>query len=786
MRRVLSALTLTPSNSLKVPAARRVGGTRVSLTAQRHSPQVSHLNARSPLSASPLISHSQFSTSAGGVAASSCLTSSPTTSLASSARRSSLSSHPWRPPHGWSSHSSLHSRRYKQRGTPQAERSIALASHTPPIGSSPYSHLYPSSGELSLPPPHSPQLPNTDLFSLSRQGAPLIKTPANIFASPLTPPTSLVKPQCPIYALHSKPTCQKVRGGKARGEQRHRHQSRHPHHPHDPTRTTRSKRPLRPSRTSTSQGGFSAIERESEGPHPSDACGLHRSTPISIRNDTIDNEKETITILVSELSHLCPFISQMVSQFIGDPNQAGLNLDEASAGTGMGVLGHLSDYRSWGDIAPYCPIASKWGVKIIVVNDEMQRSENRGPHLKQLTSLISKYPRSLNSPPSPEPFMQHLRKAVSDVHEEGRYRVFANLTRKCGGFPSAVLNGTVSVTTSEQAVSTHRTSNQDDHQTHSPTKHDHQLHSCLDHSAKTKPQTVQVWCSNDYLGMGQNPVVIEATIKALKEAGCGAGGTRNIAGTNSHHVQLETELAEWHNKQAALLFTSGFVANEASVSTLGRLLPNVVILSDEANHASLIAGIKGACQSGSASKLLWRHNDMTHLEELLKGIEPDRSKLIVFESVYSMDGSVAPIHSICDLAHKYKALTYVDEVHAVGLYGERGGGLCELVDASHRVDVINGTLGKAVGVFGGYVAASALLCDAVRCYAPGFIFTTALPPSVAGGAAASVRYLKTSTQERHALHHNARLLKISLTSRCLPVMVNSTHIVPLLAGDAVK
>jgi 5-aminolevulinate synthase len=327
--------------------------------------------------------------------------------------------------------------------------------------------------------------------------------------------------------------------------------------------------------------------------------------------------------------------------------------------------------------------------------------------------------------------------ALARLRDERRYRVFADLERMAGRFPHAIW--------------------------HSP----------------EGPRQVVIWCSNDYLGMGQHPKVIGAMVETATRLGAGAGGTRNIAGTNHPLVELERELAELHNKDGALVFTSGYISNETGIATIARLMPGCVILSDALNHNSMIEGVR---QSG-AEKRIWRHNDIGHLEELLKATGPGRPKLIVFESLYSMDGDVAPIHRICDLAERYGAMTYADEVHAVGMYGLRGGGITDRDGATERVDVIEGTLAKAFGCLGGYIAGRANLIDAVRSYAPGFIFTTALPPAICAAAIAAIRHLKTSQWERERHQERAGRVKAVLNSARLPVMPSNTHIVPVLVGD---
>jgi 5-aminolevulinate synthase len=328
--------------------------------------------------------------------------------------------------------------------------------------------------------------------------------------------------------------------------------------------------------------------------------------------------------------------------------------------------------------------------------------------------------------------------AIAALKREGRYREFADLRRICGRFPRAT------------------------------------------YFSAEGEREVTVWCSNDYLGMGQHPVVLEAMHEALDTAGSGSGGTRNISGTTRYHVELEAELAGLHGKDAALLFNSGYMANAATLATMARLLPNCIMLSDEMNHASMIEGIRHS----RCDKQVWRHNDLGDLEARLRRIDPARPKIIAFESVYSMDGDIAPIAEICRLARRYNALTYLDEVHAVGMYGAHGGGIAERDGCAEEIDIIEGTLAKAYGVMGGYIAASASLVDAVRSYAPGFIFTTSLAPVLAAGALASVRHLKSSSQERRLQQHHAQLLKDALAARELPVLPSPSHIVPVIVGDA--
>ena len=339
-----------------------------------------------------------------------------------------------------------------------------------------------------------------------------------------------------------------------------------------------------------------------------------------------------------------------------------------------------------------------------------------------------------------EKFRDQFEKAVGNVREEGRYRIFRDIRRKAGAFPQATW------------------------------------------FKENSEQDITVWCSNDYLGMGQNECVVEAVKSAVDAAGTGSGGTRNISGTTRYHVQLESELAALHQKDNALVLTSGYVANEATLGVMSKILPGLIIFSDEMNHASMISGI----QRARCEKQIFKHNDLNDLEEKLKAVSHDAPKLIAFESVYSMDADIAPIEEICDLADKYNALTYIDEVHAVGMYGPTGGGVCEERGLMDRIDIIQGTLAKAYGMVGGYIAADEVIIDAVRSMASGFIFTTSIPPSTAAGALRSIKVLKVTPEKRTQHQERANNLKARLRAGGYDFIDGETHIVPLMVGDPVK
>lgn len=359
--------------------------------------------------------------------------------------------------------------------------------------------------------------------------------------------------------------------------------------------------------------------------------------------------------------------------------------------------------------------------------------------------------------------------SIEKLKKEGRYREFKTMTRKAGQFPVCA-----------QQASTFGASSP---ATDSISQESVDLHSgSPDALSPAERDDVTIWCSNDYLGMGQHPFVLDAVVKAVMESGAGSGGTRNIGGTNKYHTLLEAEIADLHHKEASLVFSNCFSANIALISAVAKLIPNIVFLSDAKNHASLIEGIRGS----GAAKRIFKHNDMADLERLLTEIPEGTPKMIIFESVYSMDGTIAPIETVCDLADKYNAMTFIDEVHAVGLYGKRGGGVCERDGQMHRLDVISGTLGKAFGVFGGYVAASKHIVDCVRSYAPGLIFSTSPPPSVCAGAAASVHYLKAHHELRESHQAKSARLKELLRAEGIPILESPSHIVPVMIGDAVK
>ena len=340
----------------------------------------------------------------------------------------------------------------------------------------------------------------------------------------------------------------------------------------------------------------------------------------------------------------------------------------------------------------------------------------------------------------PMEYSVFFKNRLKELRSEGRYRVFADLKRRAGAFPHA---------------------------------------SFYDHDGGARD--VVVWCSNDYLGMGQNELVRGSMTTAIREAGAGSGGTRNISGTTHYHVLLERELADLHKKEAALLFTSGYISNEATLGTLGAMLPGCVLLSDELNHASMISGVRNS----RSPKIIFKHNDPMDLERHLSKLDPESPKIVAFESVYSMDGDIAPIKELCEVAKRFGAMTYLDEVHAVGMYGPRGGGVAEQEGLMDQLDIIEGTLAKAFGVMGGYIASTADICDIIRSFASGFIFTTSLPPAIVAGALASVSHLKESQIERERHQERARTLKARLREEAIPFLENPSHIIPVMVGDAV-
>jgi 5-aminolevulinate synthase len=365
-------------------------------------------------------------------------------------------------------------------------------------------------------------------------------------------------------------------------------------------------------------------------------------------------------------------------------------------------------------------------------------THNHDEHHHKHRNMVENATKHVSEPKSKTNYNKFFADSLDQLKKEGRYREFKTMSRKCGRFPYA------------------------------------------DHSDLNGEQ-ITVWCSNDYLGMGQNPAVLKAVHHAIDEAGAGSGGTRNISGTNKYHVRLENELSDLHHKEGALLFANCYSANVSTITTLVKLIPGLTIFSDAKNHASLIEGIRNS----KAPKYVFKHNSVEHLEELLKSVDIKTPKLIIFESVYSMDGTIAPIKEVADLADKYNAMTFIDEVHAVGMYGPRGAGVAERDGQMHRMDIISGTLAKAFGVYGGYIAANAMITDAIRSHSSGFIFTSSLPPSVTAGAAASVNYLKTHSAEREAQQANAKRLKVLLKESGIPYIDAPSHIVPVMVGNAV-
>ena len=421
-------------------------------------------------------------------------------------------------------------------------------------------------------------------------------------------------------------------------------------------------------------------------------------------NCACDAMKEPMRLGVSEVKKMCPFFSKAVG-----------SIDQTLAK----------------DLAPHCPVLSHMQRPTMIYNDTRSPAPFNGKE-----SIVV-------NPVKEEDFYEaKFAKKISELHQDGRYRYFANLQRVCGEFPNAYLRS----------------------------------------EGSEDPKKVRIFCSNDYLGMGQHADVLQACHDALDQSGAGAGGTRNISGTTKFHVELEEELADLHGKEKALVFSSCFVANDATLTVMGKLLPGLVMISDQMNHASMIDGIRhSGCQ-----KIIYKHNDLEDLEKVLKGLPLETPKLVIFESVYSMSGTISDIRKTCELAKKYNALTFLDEVHAVGMYGDHGAGVAERDGVMDMVDIISGTLGKAYGVGGGYIAGSDNFIDCVRSYASGFIFTTAIPPVVAAGAAAAVRHLKNSGAERAMQQKRVRQLKALLAARGLPLMDNPSHIVPVLVGDPVK
>lgn len=417
-----------------------------------------------------------------------------------------------------------------------------------------------------------------------------------------------------------------------------------------------------------------------------------------------DSAKEPMRLGLTEVRKMCPFFSK-----------AAKSIDESVAK----------------DLAPHCPVLSHMQRPTMIYNDTRTPAPFKGKE-----SIV------VNPVKNEDFYESKFAKKISELHQDGRYRYFANLQRVCGDFPNAYLR----------------------------------------FESQARMKKVRIFCSNDYLGMGQHPDVLRACHDALDTSGAGAGGTRNISGTTKFHVELEDELASLHQKEKALVFSSCFVANDATLTVMGKLLPGLVMISDQMNHASMIDGIRhSGCQ-----KIIYKHNDLADLESVLKGLPLETPKLVIFESVYSMSGTISNIRATCELAKKYNALTFLDEVHAVGMYGEHGAGVAERDGVLDMVDIITGTLGKAYGVGGGYIAGTSNFVDCVRSYASGFIFTTAIPPVVAAGAASAVKHLKHSNAERTMQQLRVRQLKALLADRGLPLMDNPSHIVPVLVGDPVK